>query len=97
MNIIKSLQTQLKQGKQYIDLYGNVISDEKIMKDIKKQYANGIKSQEINPEEISFKKYFEMTTYNYLTVNELISYITGTEQEQKLPFEPDEILEDNEG
>ena len=97
MNIIKSLQTQLKQGKRYIDSYGNVISDEKIMKDIKKQYANGIKSQEINPEEISFNNYFEMVTYNYLTVNELISYITGTEQEQKLPFEPDEILEDNEG
>ena len=97
MNIIKSLQTQLKNGRRYIDLSGNVLSTEKIMKNIKKQYANGIKSQEINPEEISFKKYFESVTYNYLTVNELISYITGTEQEQKLSFEPDEILEDNEG
>ena len=97
MNIIKSLQTQLKNGRRYIDLSGNVLSTEKIMKNIKKQYANGIKLQEINPEEISFKKYFESVTYNYLTVNELISYITGTEQEQKLSFEPDEILEDNEG
>lgn len=89
MNIIKSLQTQLNQGKQYIDLSGNVVSTEKIMEDIKKQYAKGIKSDEINPEEISFNNYFEMVTYNYLTVNELISYISGTEQEQKLPFEPD--------
>lgn len=97
MNIIKSLQTQLKNGRRYIDLSGNVLSTEKIMKNIKKQYANRIKSQEINPEEITFKKYFESVTYNYLTVNELISYITGTEQEKKLSFEPDEILEDNEG
>lgn len=97
MNIIKSLQTQLKHGNQYIDLSGNVISPEKIMENIKKQYAKGIKSKEINPEEISFNNYFEMATYNYLTVNELISYITGIEQEQKLPFEPDEIPEDNEG
>ena len=97
MNIIKSLQTQLKHGNQYIDLSGNVISSEKIMKGIKKQYANGIKSGEINPEEISFNNYFEMATYNYLTVNELISYIAGTNQEQKLPFEQDEITEGNEG
>ena len=97
MNIIKSLQTQLKQGKQYIDLYGNVISAEKIMNYIKKRYAKEIKSNEIDPEEISFKNYFEMATYNYLTVNELINYIAGTEQEQKLPFEPDEITEGNEG
>ena len=97
MNIIKSLQTQLKQGKRYIDLSGNVISAEKIMNNIKKQYAKEIKSNEINPEEISFNNYFEMATYNYLTVNELISYITGIEQEQKLPFEPDEISEGNEG
>ena len=96
MNIINSLQTQLKRGKQYIDLSGNVISAEKIMNKLKKQYAKEIKSGEINPEEISFNNYFEMVTYNYLTVNELISYITGTEQGQKLPFEPDEIPEDDE-
>lgn len=91
MNIIKSLQTQLEQGKNYIDFSGAILSGEKIEKNAKKQYANGIKSCEINPAEISFTNFLATQTADYLTVEELINYISGAEQEpEPEPFEPDE-------
>lgn len=96
MNIIKSLQTQLEQGKNYIDFSGAILSGEKIEKNAKKQYANGIKSGEINPSEISFANFLATQTVDYLTVEELINYISGAEaveedsEPEPEPFEPDD-------
>lgn len=89
MNLIKSLEKQLKEGKNLISENGEVFGAEKLQKVALKEYNALVKSKEINPLEKSFKDFFYDSYENYLTVDEVIAFI-------KQPFTDSEPVEEPE-
>lgn len=75
MNLIKSLEKQLKEGKNLISENGEVFGTEKLQKIALKEYNALVKSKEINPLEKSFKDFFYDSYENFLTVDEVIAFI----------------------
>ena len=86
MNLIKSLEKQLSEGKNLVAENGEIFGDEKLQKVALKEYNALVKKKEIDPMEKSFKEFFFDSYENYLTVDEVIAFI-------KQPFtdsEPEE-------
>ena len=91
MNLIKSLEKQLAEGKNLVAENGEIFGAEKLQKVALKEYDALIKKKEIDPMEKSFKEFFFDSYENYLTVDEVISLI-------KQPFtdsEPEEPETEN--
>ena len=80
MNLIKSLEKQLAEGKNLVSENGEVFGAEKLQKVALKEYNALVKKKEIDPMEKSFKEFFYDSMENYLTVREVIAFI-------KQPFE----------
>lgn len=80
MNIIKSLEKQLAEGKNLVAENGEVFGAEKLQKVSLREYNSLVKKKEIDPMEKSFKDFFFDSYENYLTVEEVIVFI-------KQPFE----------
>ena len=80
MNTIKSLEKQLEVGKNLVDENGEVFGAEKLQKKALKEYNLLVKKGEVDPMEVSFKDFFYDSFEDYLTVEEIISFI-------KQPFE----------
>lgn len=89
MNIIKSLEKQLEVGKNLVDENGEVFGAEKLRKKALKEYNLLVKKGEVNPMEVSFKDFFYDSFEDYLTVEEIISFI-------KQPFEAESDPEEKE-
>lgn len=85
MNLIKSLEKQLAEGKNLVSENGDVFGAEKLQKVALKEYNAMVKKKEIDPMEKSFKDFFFDSYENYLTVEEVIAFITESE-----PAEPAE-------
>lgn len=75
MNLIKSLEKQLAEGKNLISENGEVFGAEKLQKVALKEYNSMVKKKEIDPMEKSFKEFFFDSYENYLTVDEVIAFI----------------------
>ena len=91
MNLIKSLEKQLAEGKNLVAENGEIFGAEKLQKVALKEYDALIKKKEIDPMEKSFKEFFFDSYENYLTVDEVIAFI-------KQPFtdsEPEEPETEN--
>ena len=86
MNLIKSLEKQLAEGKNLVAENGEVFGAEKLQKVALKEYNSLVKKKEIDPMEKSFKEFFFDSYENYLTVEEVIAFI-------KQPFEEVEPTE----
>ena len=86
MNLIKSLEKQLAEGKNLVSENGDIFGAEKLQKVALKEYNVLVKKKEIDPIEKSFKEFFFDSYENYLTVDEVISFIkqpfTDSEQEE---------------
>lgn len=80
MNLIKSLEKQLADGKNLVSENGEVFGAEKLQKKALKEYNLLVKKGEVDPMEISFKEFFYDSFEDYLTVEEIIAFI-------KQPFE----------
>ena len=89
MNLIKSLEKQLTEGKNLVAENGEVFGAEKLQKVALKEYNALIKKKEVDPMEISFKEFFYDSFEDYLTVEEIISFI-------KQPFEAESDPEEKE-
>ena len=91
MNLIKSLEKQLEEGKNLVAENGEIFGAEKLQKVALKEFNALVKKKEIDPMEKSFKEFFFDSYENYLTVDEVISFI-------KQPFtdsEPEEPETEN--
>ena len=91
MNLIKSLEKQLAEGKNLVAENGDIFGDEKLQKVALKEYNALVKKKEIDPMEKSFKEFLFDSYENYLTVDEVITFI-------KQPFtdsEPEEPETEN--
>ena len=91
MNLIKSLEKQLAEGKNLVAENGDIFGDEKLQKVALKEYNALVKKKEIDPIEKPFKEFFFDSYENYLTVDEVIAFI-------KQPFtdsEPEEPETEN--
>ena len=89
MNLIKSLEKQLAEGKNLVAENGEVFGAEKLQKVALKEYNALVKKKEIDPMEKSFKEFFFDSFEDYLTVEEIISFI-------KQPFEAESDPEEKE-
>ena len=89
MNLIKSLEKQLTEGKNLVAENGEVFGAEKLQKVALKEYNALIKKKEVDPMEINFKEFFYDSFEDYLTVEEIISFI-------KQPFEAESDPEEKE-
>ena len=89
MNLIKSLEKQLAEGKNLVAENGEIFGAEKLQKVALKEYNALVKKMEIDPMEKSFKEFFFDSYENYLTVDEVIAFI-------KQPFESDSEPEEPE-
>ena len=58
MNLIKSLEKQLAEGKNLVAENGDIFGDEKLQKVALKEYNALVKKKEIDPMEKSFKEFF---------------------------------------
>lgn len=88
MNIIKSLEKQLAEGKNLVAENGEVFGAEKLQKVSLREYNSLVKKKEIDPMEKSFKEFFFDSYENYLTVDEVIAFI-------KQPFTESESETEN--
>ena len=91
MNLIKSLEKQLTEGKNIVAENGEIFGAEKLQKVALKEYNAMVKKKEIDPMEKSFKEFLFDSYENYLTVDEVIAFI-------KQPFtdsEPEEPETEN--
>ena len=91
MNLIKSLEKQLAEGKNLVAENGEIFGAEKLQKVALKEYNAMLKKKEIDPMVKSFKEFFFDSYENYLTVDEVIAFI-------KQPFtdsEPEEPETEN--
>ena len=91
MNLIKSLEKQLAEGKNLVSENGEIFGAEKLQKVALKEYNALVKKKEIDPMEKSFKEFLFDSYENYLTVDEVIAFI-------KQPFtdsEPEEPETEN--
>ena len=86
MNLIKSLEKQLAEGKNLVAENGEIFGAEKLQKVALKEYNALIKKMEIDPIEKSFKEFLFDSYENYLTVDEVIAFI-------KQPFTDSELEE----
>lgn len=86
MNLIKSLEKQLAEGKNLVTENGEIFGAEKLQKIALKEYNALVKKKEIDPMEKSFKEFFFDSYENYLTVDEVIAFI-------KQPFTETENVE----
>ena len=75
MNLIKSLEKQLAEGKNLVVENGEIFGTEKLQKVALKEYNALVKKKEIDPMEKSFKEFFFDSYENYLTVDEVIAFI----------------------
>ena len=75
MNLIKSLEKQLAEGKNLVSENGEIFGAEKLQKVALKEYNALVKKKEIDPMEKSFKEFFFDSYENYLTVDEVIASI----------------------
>ena len=86
MNLIKSLEKQLAEGKNLVAENGEIFGAEKLQKVALKEYNALVKKKEIEPMEKSFKEFFFDIYDNYLTVDEVIAFIkqpfTDSESEE---------------
>lgn len=89
MNLIKSLEKQLAEGKNLVSENGEVFGAEKLQKVALKEYNALVKKKEVDPMEKSFKEFFFDSYENYLTVEEVIAFI-------KQPFEAESDPEEKE-
>lgn len=80
MNLIKSLERQLEDGKNLVAENGEVFGAEKLQKKALKEYNLLVKKGEVDPMQVSFKDFFYDSFEDYLTVEEVIAFI-------KQPFE----------
>lgn len=86
MNLIKSLEKQLADGKNLVAENGEVFGAEKLQKKALKEYNLLVKKGEVDPMQVSFKEFFYDSFEDYLTVEEVIAFI-------KQPFEETEAQE----
>ena len=89
MNLIKSLEKQLAEGKNLVAENGEIFGAEKLQKVALKEYNAMLKKKEIDPMVKSFKEFFFDSYENYLTVEEVIAFI-------KQPFEAESDPEEKE-
>lgn len=75
MNLIKSLEKQIAEGKNLVSENGEIFGAEKLQKVALKEYNALVKKKEIDPMEKSFKEFFFDSYENYLTVEEVIAFI----------------------
>lgn len=75
MNLIKSLEKQLTEGKNLVAENGEIFGAEKLQKVALKEYNAMVKKKEIDPMDKSFKEFFFDSYENYLTVDEVIAFI----------------------
>lgn len=83
MNLIKSLEKQIAEGKNLVSENGEIFGAEKLQKVALKEYNALVKKKEIDPMKRSFREFFFDSYENYLTVDEVIAFI-------KQPF-PDSV------
>ena len=75
MNLIKSLEKQLAEGKNLVAENGEIFGAEKLQKVALKEYNALVKKKEIDPMEKSFKEFFFDSYENFLTVDEVIAFL----------------------
>ena len=75
MNLIKSLEKQLAEGKSLVAENGEIFGAERLQKVALKEYNALVKKKELDPMEKSFKEFFFDSYENYLTVDEVIAFI----------------------
>lgn len=80
MNLIKSLEKQVADGKNLVAENGEVFGAEKLQKKALKEYNLLVKKGEVDPMQVSFKDFFYDSFEDYITVEEVIAFI-------KQPFE----------
>lgn len=95
MNIIKSLEKQLAEGKNLVAENGEVFGAEKLQKVALKEYNALVKKKEIDPMEKSFKEFFFDSYEDYLTVDEVINFIKQPFIMNDAESEPDSEPENN--
>ena len=89
MNLIKSLEKQVADGKNLVAENGEVFGAEKLQKKALKEYNLLVKKREVDPMKIPFKEFFYDSFEDYLTVEEIITFI-------KQPFEAESDPEETE-
>ena len=89
MNLIKGLEKQVADGKNLVAENGEVFGAEKLQKKALKEYNLLVKKGEVNPMKVSCKEFFYDSFEDYLTVEEIISFI-------KQPFEAESDPEEKE-
>ena len=87
MNLIKSLEKQLAEGKNLVAENGEVFGAEKLQKVALKEYNALVNKKVIDPMEKSFKEFFFDSYENYLTVEEVIAFIKQPFEEESDPEE----------
>lgn len=75
MNIVKQLEKQITDGNTIVKENGDIVSLEKLQKVVLKEYNKDVKAGVINPMEKSFSEYFYDSVEEYLTVEEVLSFI----------------------
>lgn len=81
MNIVKTLQKQIEDGNTIVKDNGDIVSLEKLQKVVLKEYNKDVKAGVINPMEKSFSEYFYDSVDEYLTVEEVLAFITAIPEE----------------
>lgn len=77
MNIVKTLQKQIEDGNTIIKENGDIVSLEKLQKVVLKEYNKDVKNGDVNPMEKPFSEYFYDSVEEYLTVEEVLTFITA--------------------
>ena len=93
MNVIKSLEKQIAEGKNLVSENGEIFGAEKLQKVAVKEYNALVKKKEIDPMEKSFKEFFFDSYENYLTVEEVIAFIKQPFEEVEPTEAPEEPVE----
>ena len=78
MNIITQLKKQIEIGKTVVLENGSTVRPEDTNKPLMKDYLAGIKAGTIGTD-VSFKDYCENNKSDFLTVQEILDFIEGTE------------------
>lgn len=81
MNIVKQLEKQITDGNTIVKENGDIVSLEKLQKVVLKEYNKDVKAGVINPMEKSFSEYFYDGVEEYLTVEEVLAFITAIPEE----------------
>lgn len=81
MNIVKMLNKQKENGKDIILADGNIISKDEIKKAHLKAYLAGVKDGYISPA-TSLDQYSADACDDFVTIDEMIEFIEGKDQEE---------------